>query len=492
MAVLWDRVGEKLDVLDFRPQGQSFLRRGSGHGGSPQSHMQTERGTRWYDDAIDTRCRFKARAGASNTHSPDSTEAAYESYLSTKNAESKTERRGTFATPSRRSRLDSRRPVSATSLARVKPSGRNRFAAFGRGDSESDEDHRHPDHHSRSMNGLREVQWDDTPVWDRFHEGYGNAGSSAEAAATVALELSSKLRSDPGMQQRSQDSDAWWIGYQQTARQALHMSRSLSPNQRPSRSRSSSPGGARAESSSPSQGRFPTYGLPRPCHDPAFGQLSPEAFSPALQLPYPGDSEACLPGLGVLRSHRILEASQARLASIVSSHGELWENLADRRREAIEMEAEERLSEDWYRRANRLVQRGWERPAGASDLDRVSRFGDGYYAKEALFGEEERQQLGAALWERMKADQPGYNQEDWRHGQQHDPEHVGPVADSKNYLVGTRYEEPSLEQQEERQKAVEEQKANMAARITRLRYAATRELQRGHGAAGLQWLHESA
>ena len=92
----------------------------------------------------------------------------------------------------------------------------------------------------------------------------------------------------------------------------------------------------------------------------------------------------------------------------------------------------------------------------------------------------------------MKADQPGYNQEDWRHGQQHDPEHVGPVADSKNYLVGTRYEEPSLEQQEERQKAVEEQKANMAARITRLRYAATRELQRGHGAAGLQWLHESA
>jgi len=246
MAVLWDQVGAALDVLDFAP-ASTFLKRGSGNGGALKGQNQPEeRGSRWYDHSVDTRCRFGSRRTKRVESADGSRRSAHDSYLApTKRAEKGSKEKSPFLasvdeSPSRASRLESGGPLSAGS-ALVGVSGRNRLQVhFGKADSESDEDHHHPDHHCQSLKGLREVKWDDTPSWDRYYEGYGGSSRTAEitTAAEEAVLLSSALRSEftdsdylhtgvqeggmpylrgrassPRMRERSNDSDAWWIGY---------------------------------------------------------------------------------------------------------------------------------------------------------------------------------------------------------------------------------------------------------------------------------------
>jgi len=201
------------------------------------------------------------------------------------------------------------------------------------------------------------------------------------------------------------------------------------------------------------------------------------------------------------------------MKSVEASHQRHWEGYWGERQQgeadrgggdgpaSVQKDTGQALDRDWCRRANRFVRGGWDLPS-LCELDGVARFGDGYYAIESsLRGDCEKgsparkEGIGVALWERMKANQPGFNQEEWRRPGRPAPERIGPLADSRNYLIGTDYQDmPTLEEEQAEREAAQERSVAMAAQITRLRCGVVRGAQRGSAAPAAdagRWLHET-
>ena len=233
--------------------------------------------------------------------------------------------------------------------------------------------------------------------------------------------------------------------------------------------------------------------LALPTEDPNHSYLCGRVFVPVLDAPYPAHQNLTRHTRETTERPSLLFGTKQRLAEVVGLHRE---NVLHRVQESLRGLAEasrsqQQSDDDWYERAAQWVRKGYSHPEESAFGD-ITRFGDGYYATESSVSGSARLELGAALWERMKADQPGFNMEDWKRSEPPVPERIGPVADSRNYLIGSEYTEPfDPPQHEDRRHQV-----SMKEKIDRLRYGATRDIRRqtehGNGDAELGWIHETS